>query len=343
MLAIVADRWDPDRGGRERYAADLIAHLHARGTRGGSACRQIGSRVTTGSGFLRSRLRLAPRTTSCTVDCWRAPSRANESRCNRSCAARSSVPRSRSIGDANACSMTRAPAARWTARADGILRSQRARAGRPWHRAIANRRLATGRRSSAISSGTRPMAARDSGGSLRLTFVGHNFALKGLHGAIQTVERLRRGGVDASLTVAGRGPVRAFHRMADRAGVAEHVRFVGGISQDDVAGLHRASDALIHPTFYDPFPRVVIEALASGCPVITTACCGAAEILTHGRAGLHRERSARYRPPGGRGQPARASRSAACFRRAAAELGASFDQSAHFREMSRWIFGEQDA
>ena len=31
MLAIVADRWDPDRGGRERYAADLITHLHREG------------------------------------------------------------------------------------------------------------------------------------------------------------------------------------------------------------------------------------------------------------------------------------------------------------------------
>lgn len=186
-------------------------------------------------------------------------------------------------------------------------------------------------------------AARKARSALHLTFVGHNFVLKGLAAAIQTIATLRRGGLDASLTVAGHGPVREFHRLADREGVAGHVRFVGALSQDDVAGLHRASDALIHPTFYDPFPRVVVEALASGCPVITTACCGAAETLTHGRHGFvvsdPRNVQDLAEAAGQLADPDRR----ACMGRAAAELGASFEHTAHFRETSRWIFAERDA
>jgi UDP-glucose:(heptosyl)LPS alpha-1,3-glucosyltransferase len=43
---------------------------------------------------------------------------------------------------------------------------------------------------------------------------------------------------------------------------------------------------LIHPTFYDHCSLVTLEALACGCPVITTAQNGAAELITHGREGL---------------------------------------------------------
>jgi UDP-glucose:(heptosyl)LPS alpha-1,3-glucosyltransferase len=40
-----------------------------------------------------------------------------------------------------------------------------------------------------------------------------------------------------------------------------------------------ASDLLVHPTFYDPCSLVVLEALACGLPVITTAHNGAAELM----------------------------------------------------------------
>jgi UDP-glucose:(heptosyl)LPS alpha-1,3-glucosyltransferase len=41
-----------------------------------------------------------------------------------------------------------------------------------------------------------------------------------------------------------------------------------------------AADMLVHPTFYDPCSRVVLEAIASGLPAVTTRFNGAAEILT---------------------------------------------------------------
>jgi UDP-glucose:(heptosyl)LPS alpha-1,3-glucosyltransferase len=113
-------------------------------------------------------------------------------------------------------------------------------------------------------------------GRFTALFAAHNFRLKGLPALLEAWR-----GLDPSrflLLVAGRGKAPA---GATRAG---NVRFLG--HRDDLADLYRAADALVHPTFYDPFPLVVLEALASGLPVITTRWNGAASILTEGREGF---------------------------------------------------------
>jgi glycosyltransferase involved in cell wall biosynthesis len=121
---------------------------------------------------------------------------------------------------------------------------------------------------------------------IRLLFAGHNFALKGLRWAIEGMALARRRGLDAEIVIAGRGPSRAFMSFARRAGVGAHVRIVGDVTQGVLADLYRRSDLLVHPAFYDPFPRVIVEALASGLPVITSAACGGAELIVHGRNGF---------------------------------------------------------
>jgi UDP-glucose:(heptosyl)LPS alpha-1,3-glucosyltransferase len=46
----------------------------------------------------------------------------------------------------------------------------------------------------------------------------------------------------------------------------------------DLAALYRGASALLHPTWYDPCSTVALEALACGCPVVTTQRNGAAEL-----------------------------------------------------------------
>ncbi len=53
-----------------------------------------------------------------------------------------------------------------------------------------------------------------------------------------------------------------------------------------MAELYQRSHVLIHPSYHDPFSRVIVEALASGCPVVATRRCGATELMedgVHGR------------------------------------------------------------
>lgn len=121
---------------------------------------------------------------------------------------------------------------------------------------------------------------------LRLLFVGHNFRLKGLHCLLRALGSAGESGLQAELTVAGGGANGAFKALARRLGLASRVRFLGPVAADELAALYRRSDALVHPTFADHCSLVVLEALASGLPVLTTRRNGAAERMESGRQGL---------------------------------------------------------
>jgi UDP-glucose:(heptosyl)LPS alpha-1,3-glucosyltransferase len=130
-----------------------------------------------------------------------------------------------------------------------------------------------------------PGRATAAEGRLRLLFVGHNFELKGLGPLLAALATHRARGGRAALTVVGAGPIGRFRRVAARRGLSDSVAFDGAVSREAMPGVYRRHDALIHPTFYDPFSLVVPEALASGVPVVTTRRNGASEIVEDGRQG----------------------------------------------------------
>lgn len=121
---------------------------------------------------------------------------------------------------------------------------------------------------------------------LKLLFVAHNFRLKGLHCALRALGAAVRRGLRADLLVAGNGPRGPFEKLARNLGLAGQVRFLGPTTDTELGELYRAADALVHPTFADHCSLVVLEALASGLPVITSRCNGAAELMESGREGF---------------------------------------------------------
>jgi glycosyltransferase involved in cell wall biosynthesis len=97
----------------------------------------------------------------------------------------------------------------------------------------------------------------------------------------------------AILAIAGEGDLREELRARALAqGVLERVRFLGNLPQDDVAAHMASADMVIVPSVRDEsgnvdgLPNVVMEALATGAPVIATPAGGIGAVIEHEATGL---------------------------------------------------------
>lgn len=82
------------------------------------------------------------------------------------------------------------------------------------------------------------------------------------------------------LAVVGATDGSPYPEMARRLRIADRVHFLG--YRRDVPEIMRAADLCLCPSRHEPFSLVLIEALASGLPVITARCVGAAQLVSPG-------------------------------------------------------------
>jgi UDP-glucose:(heptosyl)LPS alpha-1,3-glucosyltransferase len=123
------------------------------------------------------------------------------------------------------------------------------------------------------------------GDELVILFVSNNFRMKGLGFLIKALAKIRKGNsLPFKLLVLGRDRQSSYLRLAKENGIFEEVVFAGSTHEPEK--YYGASDFLVHPTFYDACSLTVLEALASGLPVITTHSNGAGGIITQGQEGF---------------------------------------------------------
>lgn len=124
-----------------------------------------------------------------------------------------------------------------------------------------------------------PAADRDGGHRYRLLQLGRLVPRKGAAVSITALTRLP----DTELLVVGGPPagrlhedpeVRRLREIARLAGVADRVRFTGGVAPEEVAPLLRSADVVLCPADYEPFGIVPLEAMACGRPVVASAVGG---------------------------------------------------------------------
>jgi glycosyltransferase involved in cell wall biosynthesis len=127
--------------------------------------------------------------------------------------------------------------------------------------------------------------------SVTVGFVGNMVARKRPAWAVRAALDLRAAGHDLELVLVGAdydngGRRIALEREAEQAGAAAHVCFLG--YREDVVDLMRAMDVLVLPSVVngEAFPRVIIEAMASGAAVVATDVAGISEAVDDGRSGL---------------------------------------------------------
>ena len=110
-------------------------------------------------------------------------------------------------------------------------------------------------------------------GSLRLIIACRQEEKKGTGIVIESLPLIRKRFPNVTLDVVGDGSLLAeLKEQAGLLGLADIVTFHGKVPQSRVPELMKQADIFCYPTSAsEGFPKVVIEALASGLPVITTA------------------------------------------------------------------------
>ncbi len=117
-----------------------------------------------------------------------------------------------------------------------------------------------------------------------ILFVSNNFRMKGLGYLVKALAEIKKSNpTPYKCLVLGRDKKASYVGLAQKLGIAEMIIFAG--STDEPEKYYGAADLLVHPTFYDACSLTVLEALASGVPVITTASNGAGGILTNSQGG----------------------------------------------------------
>ncbi len=86
------------------------------------------------------------------------------------------------------------------------------------------------------------------------------------------------------LLLVSRSAQEPFRRMAEESGVGERVHLAGFTNH--IERVYAAADAFVFPTPYDAFAMVILEAMATGLPVIASREAGASELIRHEVNGL---------------------------------------------------------
>ncbi len=79
---------------------------------------------------------------------------------------------------------------------------------------------------------------------------------------------------DAELVVAGNGSLRGALEAQARTLALRNVRFTGPVQPDDMAALYNAADVYVNASLIDNMPLSLLEAYASGLPVVTSDAGG---------------------------------------------------------------------
>ena len=117
--------------------------------------------------------------------------------------------------------------------------------------------------------------------TFRFLTIGNLIRIKGQSDLLRAFAQQFKGNSRAELRIGGGGPLhRELERLATSLGIRNQVTFLGRLDREQVAAEVRASDAFILSSHHETFGVVLIEALACGRPVVSTAC-GGPECIVH--------------------------------------------------------------
>ncbi|MGD9781181.1 MAG: glycosyltransferase family 4 protein [Kiritimatiellia bacterium] len=122
---------------------------------------------------------------------------------------------------------------------------------------------------------------------VRLLLAGSHHQYYRVQTAVDVLAQVRDSGIEAVLEIAGRYRWETDERSAENSirnyvekqGLTAAVTFSGPYTQEQAWSLFQRAHILIHTKYNDPCPRLVVEAMASGLPVVYSASGGVPELV----------------------------------------------------------------
>jgi glycosyltransferase involved in cell wall biosynthesis len=124
---------------------------------------------------------------------------------------------------------------------------------------------------------------------LAIVSVGRLYARKGLFTLIESMVAVVKRFPTAKFVISGKGQSDEMHKLtayAERLGVKNNIVFTGYYPDKKLPKLYQAADVFAFSTFYEHHPFAVLEALATGLPVVTTTVGGIPETIENGKNGF---------------------------------------------------------
>lgn len=126
---------------------------------------------------------------------------------------------------------------------------------------------------------------KKSGERGKLLFVGRLVKEKGLDALLNALKITDLD--DAELTVVGEGPLKEdYISLAKKPGIADRVSFRGWVTRKELLKEFGRADVLVVPSLAENFPRITLEAMGSGTPVVASSVGGIPEQIRDGLNGV---------------------------------------------------------
>lgn len=129
-----------------------------------------------------------------------------------------------------------------------------------------------------------PLKKRPSLETLKLLTLGTHGYPDRVLSTLHALKILKDEGLKVSLTIAGKcqwpHAEKMLYSEIESLGLGLQVAIFPAFTQEQAVALYQSHHLVLHPKYLDPCPTVVVEALASGCPVVASASGGVSELVS---------------------------------------------------------------